>query len=351
MITKYSPMLKVREKPGRPQEHEPAPLPEAKEICQRCQGEIKQGVLHLCNITSLEKNMKDRLKKMPTNSKQRMAAALLDDIREEQGVRRNGLLEIKTRGPHPKIVGIGSLGKFNITRKMSKETLMRIKMRLNLSGEQTKLLRTSIRTVFGRKSVEDGAGDYQTELNHRLAGFFKLVTLKIKKTHKSVVTWEDRYAGVCHDTEGLITFLMETRDINPDEEEILFGFDDGQGSLKLMMLIQKLEDHDVPDKKRPKYADGVFSQSFKNTSVKKLIVMACVPNCQEHYENVQQILEQVDLSGVDMSESADIKMVLTQLGKQGASSTHNCILGDGKAPYTEGCNELTFGELRGYYER
>ena len=87
MITKYSPMLKVREKPGRPQEHEPAPLPEAKEICQRCQGEIKQGVLHLCNITSLEKNMKDRLKKMPTNSKQRMAAALLDDIREEQGVR------------------------------------------------------------------------------------------------------------------------------------------------------------------------------------------------------------------------------------------------------------------------
>ena len=305
----------------------------------------------MCNVTSLEKNTLDRLKEMPSTTKQRMAAALLDDIRKEQGVGRSGTLEIKTRGPNPKIVGIGSYGRFNVARKMSKETLMRIKMRLNLSGTQTLLLRTSIRTVFGRKAVEDGAGDYQTELNHRLARFFKLVTLKIKKTHKGVVTWEDRQAGVCHDTEGLISYLMEIRDIDPDDEEVLFGFDDGQGSLKLMMLIQKLEDHNEPEKKRPKYIDGVFAQSFKNTSVKKLMIMACVPNCQEHYENVKQILEQVDLSGVDMSESADIKMVLTQLGKQGASSTHNCILGDGKAPYIGGCKEVTFGELRGHFER
>ena len=55
-------------------------------------------------------------------------------------------------------------------------------------------LRTGIRTVFGRKSVEDGAGDYQAELNHSLAPFFKSVTLNIKKVKKvkkvEVVTWK-----------------------------------------------------------------------------------------------------------------------------------------------------------------
>ena len=41
----------VREGPGRPLEHVPAPPPEVKEICQGCQGEIKRGVLHKCTVT------------------------------------------------------------------------------------------------------------------------------------------------------------------------------------------------------------------------------------------------------------------------------------------------------------
>ena len=57
----------VREGPGRPLEHVPAPPPEVKEICQGCLGEIKRGVLHKCNVTSLEKNTLDKLKGMPAS--------------------------------------------------------------------------------------------------------------------------------------------------------------------------------------------------------------------------------------------------------------------------------------------
>ena len=46
----------VRDKPGRPREKEPEPEPEVKDICQRCGGERKQGVLHNCNMSSLEAN-------------------------------------------------------------------------------------------------------------------------------------------------------------------------------------------------------------------------------------------------------------------------------------------------------
>ena len=152
-------------------------------------------------------------------------------------------------------------------------------------------------------------------------------------------------ASVCHNVEGLISHLMELREIDPDQEKVMFGFDDGGGSLKLMMLILRLLDHDEPEKKRGKYADGVFAKSFKNTGVQKLILMADVPDCQEHYVNVKQILDEVNISGVDYSECTYIKMMLILLGKQGGNCTHNCIFGDGKSPYTS-CNDVTFGELR-----
>ena len=79
-------------------EHVPAPPPEVKEICQGCLGEINRGVLHSCNVTSLEKNTLDKLKGMPSSSKQRMAST------------------------------------------MTKEDLMRIKVKLNLSGKNSSKL-------------------------------------------------------------------------------------------------------------------------------------------------------------------------------------------------------------------
>ena len=52
-----------------------------------------------------------------------------------------------------------------------------------------------------------------------------------------------------------------------------------------------------------------------------LIPLVVVPDCQEHYENVKDIRHLVDVNGVDcVSESSDIKMILTEQGKQGAQS-------------------------------
>ena len=267
----------------------------------------------------------------------------------EQGIGKAGTIELQTRGPHPKII---TFGKWKDDRQVSKEVLMRMKMRLNLSGAQTLQLRTAIRTVFGRHSVEAGAGDFQTELNHRVERYFKLVKIIVKKTHKGVETTVERPAVFCSDFDGLLQLLLEVRDIDADCEEVLIGFDDGQGFLKLMMLVQSTEDRAKPEKKRLKYEDGVFAGSFKNSGVKKLMPLVVVPDCQEQYENVKQILDLAAVKGVErVSESSDIKMVLTEMGKQRASCTHNCIFGDGKAPYTDGCRLITVGDLRRAYER
>ncbi len=103
---------------------------------------------------------------------------------------------------------------------------------------------------------------------------------------------------------------------------------------------------------RYKYSDGVFPGQFRNSGVKMLIPLVVVPECQEHYENVRDIKQLVDVNGVDsVSESSDIKMILIEQGKQGAQSTHPCIFGDGKPPFTKVCTLLTVGDLRRAYER
>ena len=128
---------------------------------------------------------------------------------------------------------------------------MRIKSKLELSGSQCLQLRTAIRTVFGRRSVEEGLEDYQKELNHRLSGFYKLTTLTVKKTsNKDPPTSVDRPTVYCSDFEGLLEFLLKMRLIEPDEMEVLVGFDDGRGFLKLMMLILSVQDRIEREKKR-----------------------------------------------------------------------------------------------------
>ena len=199
---------------------------------------------------------------------------------------------------------------------------MRIKMRLDLSGNQTLHLRTANRTVFGRKSVEEGAGDFQTDLNHRLSRFFELVRLDVNKKQKVkkkiIETIEQRWAVVCLDFEGLMKFLLEMRGINPELEEILIGFDDGQGFLKLMLLVQSLLDRE-PDhaSKRLKFADGVFAKTFRNSGVKKLLPLAVVQDTQEQYGDIQKILDLVDIKASFQRH---------QDGSDGAGQTGRAVL-------------------------
>ena len=136
----------VRDKPGRPLQEEPAPDPEVKSICQDCQGERKQGVAHVCNVTSLENNTLKVIDGMSAASQECVAAKLLDNLREEQGVGKNGTMKIQGKGAHPKTI---TFGKAKVERKVTREDLMRIKMRLDLSGNKALLLRTAIRSVFG----------------------------------------------------------------------------------------------------------------------------------------------------------------------------------------------------------
>ena len=66
-------------------------------------------------------------------------------------------------------------------------------------------------------------------VSDRLYGFFKLEQFTIVKTVKGVETELQRSGVFCKDVKGLVQLMMEVNEIDPDNEEVLFGFDDGGG--------------------------------------------------------------------------------------------------------------------------
>ena len=50
------------------------------------------------------------------------------------------------------------------------------------------------------------------------------------------------------------------------------------------------------------------SKSFKNSSVKKLMLLAVVPQVPENHPNMEVILGELNMESVEFSVSADVKM-------------------------------------------
>ena len=56
------------------------------------------------------------------------------------------------------------------------------------------------------------------------------------------------------------------------------------------------------------YYQGIAAKQAKNSSVKKLILLAAVPDVAETYFNVKTILDNLNLDTVEFTAAADLKM-------------------------------------------
>ena len=253
-------------------------------------------------------------------------------MRQDHNISKEGSMQLATRGPHPKTI---TFGKPRPRKTFSHDDLIKLKMSMNLSGKSTKLLAAGLRVVLGREAIEPILMDYIKEVNHKLAGFFKLEDLCITRKINKVDTVVHRPGVFCKDVEGLIKLLIEVRDIDPENEDIQIGFDDGGGMLKEMMLVvDKSKDYNMNSTKRAKYIEGIAAKRFKNTSVKKLILIGCALDTGESYDKVKKMLDETCMEGVEqMSSCKNVKMMLILIGKAGGvGCTFNCPVGNGKSP-------------------
>ena len=98
--------------------------------------------------------------------------------------------------------------------------------------------------------------------------------------------------------------------MDPHDHIVQFGFDDGQGMLKIMEIVKSKEVVKEQENKRSKYSDGVCPKTSKLSSVKKMFIVGLIPDVQEIYPNVKAMLEELDPEGIEYGLSADLKIYL-----------------------------------------
>ena len=117
---------------------------------------------------------------------------------------------------------------------------------------------------------------------------------------------------------------MIIRERNMEEGDLLlrFGMDGGGGFMKVCLNVFNLKGQSDESENSKKRLDVVF----KNSGVKKTIIIALVPNVQENYFNVKRLWLEAGLEKLSrrFTIATDLKLCNILLGLMTHSSCHPC---------------------------
>ena len=343
--------------------------------CSLCHSEIGRGKVHECTRTTRHDNLVDLVRSHSEKTQEQVTSKLLDAIFEEKGVsKEGGSTTLATKGC-PKMVAVGNSRSNKPNPKYSIEEISKLQVSRNLSDNDTLAIASFLRVKGGRKCVETNLKEGLTDRNHKLEDMFCKKDMIMKEKPKKKQTNKKDCSCVSDCDEGeedsqlidgmrdvprpgvfvkdideFTQVLVDQRSLDPSSHEVHFGFDDGQGMLKIMQIVKEKEPVLGTDIKRSRYSEGVCPKTSKLSSVKKLFVVGLVPDVQELYFNVKSMLEELKLEGIEYSFCADIKIYLCICGKQAASCRHPCPYCEGEEPWTEEYKALTIGSLNEWHK-
>ena len=116
-----------------------------------------------------------------------------------------------------------------------------------------------------------------------------------------------------------------------------------------MLTIQPKE-LPVDDCARSKYSQGVAAKDFKLSGVKKVLMLGLMPGVEESHDNIQKLLHAIDLSGLPITFSCDLKLCLYLCGKTQGSCKRPCVFCVGAAPWNGDSSLLTIGALKKFFQ-
>ena len=192
---------------------------------------------------------------------------------------------------------------------------------------------------WGRSSVEPGFANHISKKGQMLSDIYKLSYHTFEegegKSDKPVI-WAK--------AEDLLAAISDAREIvGPSFVKVMA--DGGQGFLKICLTV--LPDNYNPDldrattekdldlltddmaniyspKKRSTYKESGGIGKYKLTSVKRLIILALVPDCKETHHNMKILFDLTCLNDISFLFVADYKLLQICLGYQTATSTYPC---------------------------
>jgi len=145
---------------------------------------------------------------------------------------------------------------------------------------------------------------------------------------------------------------MNVREYRSDDEIALkIGADGGGGFLKICLNIQIQSQSPSNGRKRMKLSDGVASKTLKDSGVKKLFILAIVPNVEENYTNVLTLWRLLQLTNPSTLSpyciATDLKLANIMVGLMAHGSAHPCTWCDVAKPDLWSTGQLrTLGSIK-----
>lgn len=119
----------------------------------------------------------------------------------------------------------------------------------------------------------------------------------------------------CTNVESLIERVREERSIGEEHQLIKLGIDGGGGSLKITLTVMPTD----PAQHRN------ITEKFKQGGVKRLLILALVPDQPEKYHYVKVLWwNLLKLNNLDAVVACDLKMANIMVGIMAHSSSKPC---------------------------
>ena len=108
------------------------------------------------------------------------------------------------------------------------------------------------------------------------------------------------------------------REIDENNMIVRIGMDGGGGFMKVCLSVF--------DMRQEKKEQGRLKNRFKDSGVKKLVILAIVPDIQENYINIKRIWLEAGLDKIHRNYTigSDLKLCNILLGLMSHSSSHPC---------------------------
>ena len=175
-----------------------------------------------------------------------------------------------------------------------------------------------------RKLIESGMKHKLRTKNCQLSDYFEKKVCNFVEVNKKEKTKNNftQNVVVCNDLNGLIDKLILERGIDEKNMLIRIGLDGGGGFMKICLSIFELESKPPPAIKKRKR----LGERFKDSGVKKVVVIGIIPVIQENYLNVKRLWLETRLDSLTRAYTiaTDLKLCNVLLGLMLHSSSHPC---------------------------
>ena len=283
-------------------------------ICTMCKSPIGRGISHKCNISTFRENMIAMCQTSDERTKEILASSVIKEKAEQS---KSTDIRLATRGPN--LLPIISTSRDSMQHPTFKaDDLSMLQTSLGVSNvAMIRKVVPFLRKMHGKRAVENFMDKKLQARDSVLADFFSTILLQSEEGPIPLI--------YCNNVAGLVTHVIEFRNLVWDSVRIKIGLDGGGGFFKVCLNIFEAC-CECPEEQQGS-SKLLIDKLQMNTGVKRLLIIAIAPDMKESYGNVAKIMEHLDFESLPLKTTyaVDLKLANIIAGIQSHGCSYPCL--------------------------